>query len=224
MYPRRGFLACCALAAVRLSGLCYPGRASAQVQNDDHIHFLWLFEAKEKRQPGDVVHHFAITQDTELKAGDELRMAVELRKPCYVYVLYHSAQGDIKWLFPYDKQQFDTDYTPEKKYPIPPGGDTWFTLTDKAGKETFYVLASSKRLSPLEILLETYAVAPASERAPLVAQIVTTIRTLKRQNRPLASPAERPIPIAGNMRHDVQPTEITAPDFYSKTFTIDTTE
>ncbi len=222
MYLRRWFVVWCAITAVCLCKLGLPAQALAQ--SEENIHFLWLFEAKEKHQPGDRIEHFTITQDTELKTGDALRMAVELRKPSYVYVIYHSAQGDMQQLFPYDKPQFDTHYTPHIKYLIPAGEDKWFMLNDKAGKETFYLLASTKRLAELEMLIETYTTASASERTQVAAQIIAAIRKLKRQHRQLASPAERPIPIAGNMRHDVKPTEIKAQDFYSKTFTIETTE
>ncbi|MGE3539395.1 MAG: DUF4384 domain-containing protein [Candidatus Tectimicrobiota bacterium] len=224
MYPRRRFLAWGAMAAVTVPGVLeWAGQGVAQGQSDENIHFLWLFEAREKRQPGDRVEHFAITQDTELKLGDQLRMALELRKPCYVYVLYHSAQGELQQLFPYEQGKFEQDHALDKRYLIPAGEDMWFTLNGKTGQETFYLLASTKRLIDLETLLAAHSAAAAAERAPLVSQTLAAIRKLKRQHRQLASPAERPIPIAGNMRHDVKPTEVRAQDFYSKTFTLDTT-
>ena len=207
----------CALAVLSLAVLGRLGTASAESQEED-ISFLWTFVALV--DAGNVKKQMAITQDTTLKTGDQLKMSVEPRKLCFVYVIYHGAQGEVRWLFPYNKQQFTTDYQPSKKYDIPPG-EAWFKLNDQVGRETFYLLASTQRLTELETMLDAYAAAPPAEQPPLASNIVAEIRDLRRRYRQLAAPAERPVPIAGNMREDAQAVEIKATNFYSKTFTIE---
>jgi hypothetical protein len=216
----RGVRLLCALALLSLAVAWHPGMASAQAQDEENIAFLWAFVALV--DAGSVRKQISITQDTTLKTGDQLKMSVEPRKPCFVYVIYHGAQGEVRLLFPYDKQQFTTDYQPAKKYDIPPG-EAWFRLNDQVGRETFYLMASTQRLTELETLLDAYAAAPPAEQPTQATHIVAAIRDLKRQYRQLAAPAERPVPIAGNMRpvEPVQALEIKATNFYSKTFTIE---
>ena len=67
----------------------------------------------------------------------------------------------------------------------------------------------------------------------LAKQLLAEIRKIKRKHRKLATPAERPIAIGGNIRGvvkdeqsafpDIDPiaSEVSASNFYSKTFTID---
>jgi hypothetical protein len=207
-----------ALALLGLALTWRPDMASAQAQNEENIDFLWAFVALV--DTGSAKKQLSITQDVTLKTGDQLKMSVEPRKPCFVYVIYHGSQGEVRQLFPYTPQQFTTDYQPAKKYDIPPG-DAWFRLDDQVGRETFYLLASAQRLSELETLLENYTAAPAAEQSQLATNIVAEIRDMRRRQRQLATPAERPVPIAGNMREDAQALEIKATNFYSKTFTIE---
>jgi uncharacterized protein DUF4384 len=216
--PGRVVSLLCALALLSLAASWRPYLASAQAQDEENIDFLWAFMALV--DTGNAKKQLSITQDITLKTGDQLKMSVEPRKPCFVYVIYHGSQGEVQQLFPYTKQQFATDYQPAKKYDIPPG-DAWFKLDERVGRETFYLLASAQRLSELEALLDTYAAAPAAEQPQLATNIVTEIRDMRRRQRQLATPAERPVPIAGNMREDAQALEIKATNFYSKTFTIE---
>lgn len=203
--------------SVGVLGLFLGG--STAYAEEDNVSFLWSFAALVEtggvKQPP-----VAITQDTILKAGDHLKLAVELRKPCFVYVIYHGAQGEVKMLFPSSVAQFTTDYQLGKKYEVPPGSD-WLKLNDQVGRETFYLVAAAQRLSDLEKLLEMHAAAKPEERAQAATNIVTEIRDLRKRHRQFATPAERPVPIAGNMRIDIPATEIAAHNFYSKTFTIE---
>jgi hypothetical protein len=202
-------------------GAVAAGSSSAAPQEEENVRFRWAFGALiGQENPKTLV---AITQDTTLHTGDQLKMAVEMHKPCFVYVIYHGAQGEMRWLFPYNKQQLDADYRTAQRYDIPQG-DAWFRLDAQAGRETFYLLASAERLRELEMLLDNYAAAAQAEQPQLATHIMTEIRELKKRHRALATPAERPVPIAGNLRgHDVGDlaVEITAHNFYSKTFTIE---
>jgi hypothetical protein len=191
--------------------------AQAQAPDDDNVNFVWAFEALVME--GNVTKQVPIKEDMTLKTGDQLKMFVELRKPCFVYVIHHGAQGEIQRLFPYDTQQFTTDYQTSKVYEVPPD-DARFRVNEQVGRETFYLLASAQRLTDLEKLLETYAAAQQGEQAQAATNVLAEIRNLIKQYRASVQPG-RPVPIAGNMRRGVEGVEISAPNFYSKTFTIE---
>jgi hypothetical protein len=198
-----------------LSGL--PGTASSQASDEDKVGFVWAFEALVAE--GNVTKQVSIKEDMQLKTGDQLKMFVELRKPCFVYVIHHGAGGEIQRLFPYDIQQFTTDYQTSKTYEIPPN-DGWFRINEQAGLETFYLVASAPRLMDLEQLLATYAAAQPAEQPLAATNILAELRNLLKQHRASVKPG-RPVPIAGNMRKGIEGVEITAPQFYIETFTIE---
>jgi len=205
-------------------------RTNAEQEKDKNVCFRWAFGAIVGAEND--LKLVAITRDTALKTGDQLKMFVELQKKCFVYVIYHSAQGEVSILFPYNVQQFTRDYETSKKYYIPQG-DMWFRLDENVGRETFYLLASSHRLMELEGLFEKYISADPVRKSKLVKQILAEIRKIKRRHRKFTAIAERPVPIVGNIRgvDDVQKAvrpdvssiaaEISAKTFYSRTFTID---
>jgi len=194
-----------------------PGTASAQASDENNVSFVWAFEALVAE--GNVTKQVQIKEDMKLKTGDQLKMFVELRKPCFVYVIHHGARGEIQRLFPYDIQQFTTDYQTSKIYEIPPN-DGWFRINEQAGLETFYLVASAQRLADLEQLLAIYAAAQPAEQPLAATNIVAELRNLLKQHRSSVKPG-RPVPIAGNMRKGIEGVEITAPQFYIETFTIE---
>jgi hypothetical protein len=200
-----------------IGGVGLPDRHTVLAQEEDNISFRWAFGALVG--PANAPRLVPIVQDTTLKTGDQLKMLVELQKPCFVYVIYHNPSDTVHWLFPADSQPIDA----KKRYEIPPG-DAWFKLDGQVGRETFYLLAAAQPLTELESLLSTYATAAAADKPPQAARILTEIREIKKRYRQFSTLAERPVPIAGNMRGpeiaDLA-IEITANNFYSKTFTIE---
>lgn len=217
------------IGVIGLDELWVANSAIAQ-QEEGNIGFKWGFgvivgsDEEQKFAP--------ITRDTVLKTGDKLKMVVELQKGCIVYVIYQSSTGEISMLFPYNLTQFTADYATGKNYYIPKGRSP-FTLDNNLGKETFYLLASSHRLTELESRFEKYKAAKDAKKSNLGKEVLTEIRNLKKRFRTFATIAERPISIGGNVRGspgtgDVQrpdvasiAMEIWANNFYSKTFTID---
>ena len=209
-----------------LSGL---GNAIAEPKGEDKVCFRWAFGAMVG--PENDRRLVAITRDTELKTGDQLKILVELQKRCFVYVIYHTRQDEVHLLFPYNIQQFATEYTLFKKYYIPQG-NMWFELDENIGSETFHLLASAQRLIELETLFKKYASADPIGKQGLAKQILAEIRTIKRRYRKFTTIAERPVPIGGSLRGiteekthcpDIDPiaAEVSATKFYSKAFTID---
>jgi len=206
-----------------------PG-AKAEQKGDKNVRFRWAFGAM--IGPKNDRRLVAITRDTTLKTGDQLKMFVELKKKCFVYVIYLSGQDEMELLFPYELAQFATDYETSRKYYVPKE-DMWFELDKNAGRETFYLLASAKRLTGLEALLGGYKRAKADNKLALAEKIVAEIRNIKKRNRKFTTAVERPVQIGGNVRGidkdkkrsspDIDPiaAEVSATNFYGRTFTID---
>jgi len=204
--------------------------ASADVEGGDLVRFRWAFGAIVG--PPDDRRLVAITRDTALKTGDRLKMLIELEKPCYVYLIYQGDDGGLTLLFPYDLKQFDDDYEVSRKYYVPRGNE-WFELDEESGLETFFLLASSTRLSDLENRLRACENAVDAERPGLQAQVVEEIRMLRKRHKTFTTEAERPVPIGGRVRGEdiggspyipsIDPIagEVSAPRFFGRTFTID---
>jgi len=199
-------------------------------KEDKNVCFRWAFGAIVG--PKNNLKFVSITRDMTLKTGDQFKMLLELQKKCFVYVIYNSTQGEVYMLFPYHLQQFTTNYSTAKKYYMPQG-DMWFELDENIGRETFYLLASVQRLIELEALFGKYISAGTVRKQELKNQILTEIRKIKRKHRKFTTIPERPVPIGGSVRGITKEekahlpdiatiaVEISANNFYSRTFTID---
>jgi len=202
----------------------------AEDRGDGDVRFHWAFGAMVGPE-GDR-RLVSITRDTELRTGDKIKMLVELQSRCFVYLFYRTGQDEWYLLFPYSLDQFEKDYDTVRKYYIP-DGDMWFELDEQLGLETFYLLAAKQRFTKLEKLYEDYSAAPDPKKKEFGNQILKEIRAIKKQHRKLTTSAERPVPIGGNLRGtgkgrqkglpDLDPiaAEVSASNFYSRTFTID---
>ncbi len=206
------------------------GDVIGKQQAGDEIVFRWAFGAMVG--PANDRRLVAITRDTVLKTGDRLKMLLQLKSQCFVYLFYRTAEDEIHLLFPYSLDLFESDYQTDVKYYIP-RGEAWFELDDNIGPETFYLLASAGRLRRLEELYRMYHSGTEEERKEIAEKFFAEIRSLKNRHRILASPAERPIHIGGTLRGgiegrhtsfpDIDPiaSEVSSSGFYSKTFTIE---
>lgn len=211
--------------------LFYTGYSYAGTDTDheNRVCFRWAFGAMVGRE-GDR-RLVAITRDTVLKTGDRLKLLVQLKSRCYIYLFYRTAEDDIFLLFPYSLDHFEADCKIGKKYYIP-RGSAWFELDQNVGVERFYLLASVERLMALESLYNKYISVAGSDKAEVADKLLAHIRKIRRKHHTFASVAERPIAIGGNVRGtrkndgpalpDIDPiaSEVTAYDFYGKTFTI----
>jgi hypothetical protein len=214
------------LVAVLVSLPAHKVSASDQ----EMIKFRWAFGAL--TQSGAEARLETVGSSAVLKTGDQLKMMVELQSDCYVYVIHHNPQDEVKLLFPYTLKQLSTDYQRHRKYYIPEG-DRWFELDQHVGRETFYLLASAKRLESLEELFQRYEKVDPPKREELTRQVLDEVRSFKRQHRELAAVAERPETIGGAVRGfekaqgmdrpdiAVIAAEISAAGFAARTFTVD---
>lgn len=141
----------------------------------------------------------SVPRNAVLKTGDRFKMMVQLEDNCFVYVLHHDTHDEVALLFPYDVEQFGINAHTGKRYYIPEG-DEWFALDEHTGKETVTLIVSPARLAGLEKLLVDYLSSEEWQKADLKRQILDEISVLRRQNRELAAPAERPVTIGGTIR------------------------
>ncbi len=198
---------------------------AADKNADNRISFIWAFGAI-KNDSGSV-ELVNIDRDITLKKGDQIKMLVQLKSNCFVYVIHLGSKGEINLLYPEIPGQFNLD---EKVYI--PQDDYWFTLDEDKGKEIFYLLASKTVLTSLEDLFKRVKATDQNDKRDLADQIITEIRKIKKQNKKsLRASAERPVSMGGSFRgvekkksdhlitrHSIK---ITAKDFYSKTFNIE---
>ena len=197
---------------------------------EDLVSFRWAFGAMVG--PRDDRRLVAITRDTTLRTGDRLKMLIELKTPCYVYLIYQGDDGGVSLLFPYDLKQFDEGCEVFRKYYVPRGA-AWFELDEESGLETFFLLASSERLSELERRIEACAAAGDEEKTVFQEQVVEEIRRVRKRHKAFTTEAERPVPIGGRVRGvdegrlesapSIDPIagDVRAPRFFGRTFTID---
>ncbi len=216
------------LAGFLLLKAATPAHAGDREEN--LVDFRWAFGAMVG--PPEDRRLVAITRDTALKTGDRLKMLIELKRPCHVYLIYRGDDGSVTLLFPYDLKQLDRDYEVARKYYVPKGNG-WFELDEESGLETFFLLASSTRLRDLEGVLRDCARAGPEEKAELQEQVVEEIRRLRKRHKTFTTEAERPVPIGGRVRGvDLNRSEsvpridpiagdVTASRFFGRTFTID---
>lgn len=170
-----------------------------------------------------------VNKDMILKTGDQLKIMINNKSECFVYILYHGSNGEFMSLYPL--KQNESHSNTDGEYYMP-AGNLWFSLDEHSGRETFYLIAAKSRLDNLEILIDKYKGAGFEEKANIASQIVEEIKNVKRMHKKFTANAERPIQIGGSIRgskdqpqsgYDISDfeVEITATDFYSRTFTIE---
>lgn len=164
----------------------------------EQVSFLWAFGAVQRSKGGEGTIE-PVKPGMVLSSGDRIKMMIELRGECFVYVIHKNPQGEVFLLFPYDISQFASDYRVGKTYTIPQG-DSWFELDRTVGRETFYIFAASERLSDLDRLFSRYGSALGMEKTAVGREILAAVRDLSRQCREFAAPAERLASIGGTFR------------------------
>ena len=204
---------------------CIPA-ARAQ---ESRLNFYWAFGALVGTQ--DQPQLIPIGRKTVLQTGDRMKILFEPQTESFVYILYYSSQEELLMLFPSEPSAAST--LPGRKYSIP-SGNQWFKLDDVTGIEKFYLIASARRLEKLESLYQSHLAKTRVEDIQASTRaILAEIKQLKRKHRTLTAAAERPVRLGGNFRgahQEAQPAqpdlsqiavEISAADFFSRTFTID---
>jgi hypothetical protein len=159
-----------------------------------------------------------------------MKFLVGIEKKCFVYLFFIDEKEEISLLFPNTFSQFDCPFFP-KIYYIPEG-EMWFELDQNTGKETIYLLASSKRLSSIEHLYDDYSTASSNQKKESAARFLKEIREKRKEHMTFEVFAERPLTTGGRVRGLTESPrsgpsiesiaiEICTRDFYCKTYTID---
>ncbi len=205
---------------------------AAETTNPDNtnIQFQWAFGLIRKMEQGSKFE--TIANDTVLKTGDQIKFFIRVKNSSFIYLIYHSSQGELSVLFPYRFKPLSKEFRALEQHYVPKG-DQWFKLDDHVGQETFYLLASAKRLYDLEKLINNYESADKIKKSDHTEKILAEIHKLRKLYVKLKTSAERPVAIIGNLRsagksdtvkgHELAnyAVEISAKDFYSRIFTID---
>jgi hypothetical protein len=195
----------------------------------NELNFLYAFGAQTGAPAGGKI--IPVQNETTLRSGDRLKLFVEPKAELYFYLVHLSSQGDLTPLFP-------VDATPARIAPgsqvFLPEGSQWFELDAHPGFEKFFMLVSAERLGRLEELCGRHVTLKDKPEAQSSADAIQNeIKRLRQQHQQLSAPAEKPVRIGGSVRGqppssapvtpDVTPlaVEVTAPGFYSRTFSID---
>jgi len=207
------------------SAVAYAQAPSAK----SDIGFLYAFGAYVGPQgKGKVV---SVQDETALRAGDRLKLFFEPRGDLHFYLLHISSQGELTPLFPAAAQPAKVVAGTQL---FIPAGNNWFELDAHPGQEKFFLIATAERLDRLEELCARYtSLKDKAEAQSSTDAILDEIKRLRQKHKQLSAPAEKPVRIGGSLRGeqpssspvvpDITPlaAEVTAPGFYSRTFTID---
>ena len=192
---------------------------------------LWAFGAV--RASSNPPRVEPVTTKMILSSGDKLKMMIQMRTKCFVYLIHRDSRGDFAMLFPYSLKQFDMDYRIGCNY-YAPRGEAWFQLDSKTGNETFYLIASDQRLLDVEYTYDRYAASDEAGKHNLAGQMISELDKITGKYMTSSKGVERlagaeeaarrgferaegadPAEIAGLAR------EISFDHIYSETFVID---
>lgn len=196
---------------------------------ENNIGFLYAFGAYVGPQgKGKLI---SVQSETTLNVGDRLKIFFEPKSDQYFYLLHLSSQGELTPLHPPAVQA--AKVSKGTQLFIPSGGN-WFELDGHAGQEKFFLIASAERLDRLEELCARHlTLRNKPDVASSTDAILDEIKRLRQQHKPLSAPAEKPVRIGGSVRGEQQPsaasfpdiaplaTEVTAPGFFTRTFSIE---
>jgi hypothetical protein len=196
---------------------------------ETEVHLQWAFGAL--TGPEDDPQLISVEKRSVLHSGDRMKIFLQPLTDCHLYLFYRSSQGEMTILLPTEGS--GSRAAAGERITVP-GGSQWFRLDEVIGLETFYLLASVRPLENLDTLCSRlFSAGSHSDRVVIGRQILSEITHLQKSRRSLTAAAERPIRIGGNLRglaEDSKPglpdisriaLEISASDFYSRTFTID---
>ena len=171
----------------------------------------------------------SITKNTTVFSGDSLSIFIRPIERAYVYLYLVDSNDDLFLLFPARISDFDKDYSFGKKYHIPEK-EKW-KITPPKGTETFFLLASVKRLEKLESLTKAYDSASGRAGEAAKSKVIDEITNIQVEVRKaMTDPVETPTPILGTMRTrgvkeeteiSSYAIEVSAKNIYSKTIKLE---
>jgi hypothetical protein len=166
--------------------------------------------------------------------GQDEQIQIYIRPVCkvFIYLFDLDSDGDLELLFPQSFDMFAKTaksgiYGDGKGFYIPEK-QSWLEF-DRSGTDGLILLASSKRLTRLESLIDDYISSQkksADEASEAKQDLLDEIRRLRKENSIFAGAVEKPVVIAGDYRGNEQTIEsfivdIEAEGFYAKTIRIE---
>jgi hypothetical protein len=192
------------------------------------VNFKWAFvgriDPEGRNRVVNIADKTSKASSRSFSAGDKLSLYVEPSENTYVYIYLLDSRKNLELIFPtgMDENTLESEFTSGKGTYVP-GKYEWFSLDENRGTETFYVLASTERLTRLERLTRNYINAEEEQRDVIRQRVLDEIEGVKRRLVALGSPTEKPLFTAGIIRGieidiaKVAAVEVEADDFYSKT-------
>lgn len=98
-------------------------------------------------------HEFRVQDGVTMYSGDQFRIAFLPNADSYVYILCLNADGSVNQLFPNPAVRQGNFCRRGQEYQVP-DGINWFTLDEKTGTETMFLVASYDPLTNLSALLK----------------------------------------------------------------------
>lgn len=86
----------------------------------------------------------------ELHSGDMFKIKFELQEDSYIYILSLNSLGNITKLFPAKDAESPVKFKSYKPYIFPDDNNVWLKLDTHTGKETIYLLISSKPIGNID--------------------------------------------------------------------------
>ena len=210
-----------------LSPMAHQGSVAQQESEKGELRFKWSLIVRIDPDGKNEVVNIAkniVTNETDkvsISAGDKIAMYVEPDESTYVYLYLLDSNHKLIPLFPRNLagNNLENELKAGKGTYIP-GRYEWLSFDDKKGLESFYLLASPKRLNNLETLTRNY-VETEKEEDLAKQKVLDEIKGIKSAV-VLQTPQEKPVPFGGRVRTleiDIAElaVEVKAKGFYSKT-------
>jgi len=204
-----------------------PEKASV---SPDLVEFKWALVARTDPEGKNKVVNIAkdaLTKDFKLNVspGDKIGVYIEPVENAYVYLYLLDSRKNLELIFPtsMNKSTIQSEFTPRKGTYIP-GKYEWFTFDENKGTETFYLIASKKRVTRLEELTKNYLDAVERDKELAMQKLLDEITGVKKDIA-FKTTLERPLSYGGIIRGleiDIArlAVEVEAENFYSKTIRV----
>jgi hypothetical protein len=201
------------LSVLVLPALLQPRSSLAQAQS---LSLTWAFIVAGSGGPDRVLD---AAKKPVIHSGERMRIVVERRTPCHVYLFLLDSHNELTLLYP--DPPFFSEKAKGERIELP-GGEEWYTVDKSTGEETFHLLVSSRPLEPLAKAARSFARKPESPETK--AAVLVEIKKARRSHSSLASVVEKGVSIAGTMQTrsaksvpQGEATEVEAQEFYAKT-------
>jgi hypothetical protein len=140
-----------------------------------------------QRPDADRWTEFIVQDGATMYSGDQFRIVFSPSADAYAYVVSIDSRQQVAVLFPHEAIGMDNHVRAGERYEVPDGLN-WFTLDERTGTETLYVVASYDPIQDLDALFTPRA--GASPDRPAAAQVearLSSLDGLRQGSEPIAT-------------------------------------